>query len=381
MPSIQTVAQTLRLVRAAGAIPDRRRWPCGRRTRACLAAVTTWPPSAVKKLEQLGAVVLDLGPVRSRPAGPSSSSVKRAAVRAGRRCRRGTGDRRRGWARHRSRLGRIGSAGTSRPGSARAAVGVLGVVGRGGGRVVGPVRRPKKPVVQVSPGSSDDRFGLQRRRRCARPAAGSPGSSAPRPGHGAPSARPRPVSWSASVAHRSARPRQPTSSHGVGRACSAGPPSADPVAGHLDRGEVEVLADVVLVGAHRARRARARRPGRAPGRRSTGVGAGLVTLDVPEPGGRAARPTAAPPTTVRSPQPAEPVGRWSGRSHRLGRGAHLSDQRDRIDHPSASRRRSQSPPGRRPRRSPGRAGPTRPATSSRSSAPLSVTRTATSHGF
>ena len=142
------------------------------------------------------------------------------------------------------------------------------------------------------------------------PCSRAAGSSVARPGHGAPSTRPRPVSWSASVAHRTARPRQPTSSHGVGTRHVLPDPDRDPVPGHVDRSEVEVLADVVLIGPDRGQRGE----GDVLGVHQVeldGLGSVVGNADVPEPRGPLRRTTAAPPT---------PSGRPSGRIGRPGTG-------------------------------------------------------------
>ena len=253
-PSIQTVAQTLDSS-GRSRVPDRRRWPCGRSTRACFAAVTTCPPSGVKKLSRSG-------PSRSTsvllgPASRSSScSVKvragngaavpksdwwlatsgRPGPSSGSGRRRGSG---RGWLRAHRAAGSVRAASACRASSAVVAAGWSAR------------NTPKNPLVQVPPGASTTGSVCSATALCS-PCTRVPGSSALRPGHGAPSARPRPVSWITSVAQRRAVPRHPTSSHGrrAGHVLPDGDRGA--VAGHLDRGEVEVLADVVLAGAHRA---------------------------------------------------------------------------------------------------------------------------------
>ena len=373
-PSIQTVVQTLDSS-GRSRVPDRRRWPCGRSTRACFAAVTTWPPSGVKKLSRSGpsCSTSRAGPVR--PAGPA-------------RRRSGSGRERRGGAEERPVVGNVEMA----PGPGRS--GRSGAAGRPPGRP-GPPRRagrrrpswragwsarntPKNPVVQVAPGCEHRRLGLQRHRAVLALHAG--------PGQVGAQAGPRRALGPAPPGQLDRRrwpsggpcPRHPTSSQGVGPGMFCRTATAVPWLGDLDRGEVEVLADVVLVGAHRARRAPAPRPARAPGRPRPASARGSSPLTCQNQAVSCSANRRAT-VTVRSPTPAGPVrgtgpaGSWDG--HRT-----LSKQRDGSIPPGV-RARSQRPPGPSANALAGKSGTDTPATSSRSRVPLSVRRTATSEGF
>ena len=319
MPAIHTVDASDRVVGRRGLSPVRSRWPCGRSTARSLAAVTSVVAVGGRRREHgpSPSVSTSVQP-SSRPSGVELV-VGRAVAQARAAARRTASGRRRvgppsvgGRRRARSAPTR-GGVGQRRAPAQRASS-----VGRRRG-VVGDGRCPRSRCRRSRPGPASIGAVLQRRRGCARAAAARP---AGRRRRARASARRRPVApgeLEGVGAQPSARAEasRPEPRRRAGHVLPHG--ERDAVAGHVDRGEVEVLADVVLVGPHRAEGARATSWVCRRGRRSTGSAPVLVTRTCQNHAGWRSSPsrsdaeTAGPPTCRSATGPAAVRATGAGR--------------------------------------------------------------------
>ena len=342
----------------------RSRWPCGRRTAELLggrddvAAVRTNDASTVRRRAGLGMA-------RSSGRQLGQLGVEAARRRQGAAALNG-GRPRRPAQRGRRRPGPAASSATcSEGGSRRPRVGeghASAHVASASGVASGwsAPKTPKKPVGDAGPGASVTGSSCRADQRCARAAGGG---WAARRVEASATARRRAGALRPAGARRSPSPALPRSADHAATGRRAGHVLPDRDGGArartLHRGEVQVLADVVLVGPHRADGAR---PGSCVRTRSTvsGLGRPCWSRHVPEPGGRArAEPQG---TRYLSPAQAPVDGRLAaGPSH--GRwGCTGAEQRHPVALARRSAERSQRLAGRPRRRWPDRAAETRPST-------------------